>query len=147
MLCFDRRRIVRSAIVQGMSRLSSDIIINSFSVPFNLQEFLKQGVGYKYFRPTSIITWYLQAFLPLIFYAQFGYLYSFTPSAFDKDVITRLVQNSLNRNRIETGRVYDFLKEGTVTYFTAKTMSFMSFNKKTQETEKLADAIDLRGNA
>lgn len=29
-----RKRIVRSAIVQGMSRLSSDIIITSFSTPF-----------------------------------------------------------------------------------------------------------------
>lgn len=130
-----------------MSRLSSDIIINSFSVPFNLQEFLEQGIGYKYFRLTSIVTWYLQAFLPLIFYAQFGYLYSFTPSGFSKDVITRLVQNSLNRNKVEAGRVYKFLKEGTVTYFTAKTMSFMSFDKQTQETKKLADAVDLRGSA
>ena len=29
-----RKRIVRSAVVQGMSRLSSDIIITSFSTPF-----------------------------------------------------------------------------------------------------------------
>jgi hypothetical protein len=29
-----RKRIVRSAIIQGMSRLSSDIIITSFSTPF-----------------------------------------------------------------------------------------------------------------
>ena len=31
-----RKRIVRSAIIQGMSRLSSDIIITSFSTPFKL---------------------------------------------------------------------------------------------------------------
>lgn len=32
-----RKRIVRSAVVQGMSRLSSDIIITSFSTPFNMK--------------------------------------------------------------------------------------------------------------
>jgi zeaxanthin epoxidase len=32
-----RKRIVRSAIIQGMSRISSDIIISAFSTPFNLK--------------------------------------------------------------------------------------------------------------
>eukprot|EP00599_Poterioochromonas_sp_BG-1_P011385 CAMPEP_0173159056 /NCGR_PEP_ID=MMETSP1105-20130129/16832_1 /TAXON_ID=2985 /ORGANISM="Ochromonas sp., Strain BG-1" /LENGTH=471 /DNA_ID=CAMNT_0014077317 /DNA_START=268 /DNA_END=1680 /DNA_ORIENTATION=- len=52
-----QRRIVRSAIVQGMSRFSSDIIISQFSTPFNLKEFLKEGFSYKYLNPQSIMTW------------------------------------------------------------------------------------------
>jgi zeaxanthin epoxidase len=139
-----RRRIVRSAIVQGMSRLSSDVIISAFSTPFALDEFLEQGVGYKYLSFASVATWYLRPFLPLIFYAQFGYLYSFTPSSFDGESIRKLVQASLERNKREVGRVYAALKEGTVTYFTAKTMSFMRFDKATGEHVKIGDAGDFR---
>ena len=67
-----RRRIVRSAIVQGMSRASSDIIIAAFNTPFHFGEFMKEGFKYKYFTPQSIITSSLQYVLPLIFYAQVG---------------------------------------------------------------------------
>mmetsp|Transcript_2838 Transcript_2838/g.3951 ORF Transcript_2838/g.3951 Transcript_2838/m.3951 type:complete len:563 (+) Transcript_2838:77-1765(+) len=139
-----RQRIVRSAIVQGMSRLSSDIIISAFSTPFNLVEFMEKGGSYEYLKPASIATWYLQPFLPLIFYAQFSYLYSFTPSPFDADVISKLVQASLERNKREVAKVYDTLRENSVTYFTAKTMSFMRFDKLTGEYLKIGDAGDFR---
>lgn len=139
-----RQRIVRSAVVQGMSRLSSDIIINAFSIPFNLKEFFEAGLSYKYLNFSSILTWYLQAFLPFIFYAQFGYLYSFTPSAFSEDTIKKLVANSLERNKREAATVYEWLKDGYVTYFSAKTMSFVAFDKTTQVSEIVASANDLR---
>ena len=139
-----RQRIVRSAIVQGMSRLSSDIIINAFSVPFNLGEFLEQGIGYKYLKFSSILTSYLQYFLPVIFYAQFGYLYSFRPSIFEKNTITKLVSNSLARNKKEIEKVYNALKDNEITYFSAKTMALMNYNKDTKEVIKIADAEDLR---
>lgn len=139
-----RKRIVRSAIVQGLSRLSSDIIISSFSTPFKLSEFLKEGLSYKYLNGPSILTFYLQAFLPFIFYMQFGYVYSYSPSSFSADVIKKYVEKSLARNKAEVAGVHNFLKDGAITYFTAKTMSFMSFDKKTQEFIKLADAKDLR---
>jgi hypothetical protein len=130
-----------------MSRLSSDIIINSFSTPFNLKEFVEHGLNYKYLKFTSVLTWYLQAFLPLIFYAQFGYLYSFTPSIFTKETISNLVKKSMERNKLEVAKVYSTLKDGYVTYFTAKTMSLMNFNKATNEVEKVADAYELRSAA
>lgn len=139
-----RSRIVRSAIVQGMSRLSSDIIISAFSTPFRLSEYLKEGNSYKYLNPQAIATWYLQPFLPIIFYAQFGYLYSFAPSTFTKEKIKELVSDSLTRNKAEAENVYSFLKEGFQTYFTAKSMSFMRFNKETREVTKIADSVDLR---
>lgn len=139
-----RKRIVRSAIVQGMSRFSSDIIISSFSTPFSFSEFMEEGLSYKYLNLPSLLTWYLQIFLPYIFYAQFGYLYSFAPSNFDADTIKKLVTNSLARNKKEVATVYSKMKEDYVTFFSAKTMTFMEFNKKTKEFTKIADAKDFR---
>mmetsp|Transcript_17915 Transcript_17915/g.16190 ORF Transcript_17915/g.16190 Transcript_17915/m.16190 type:complete len:182 (+) Transcript_17915:1-546(+) len=139
-----RKRIVRSAIVQGMSRLSSDIIISSFSTPFKLSEFLSEGLSYKYLSFPSILTWNLKSFLPTIFYLQFGYLYSFSPSSFNPENIRDLVQESLKRNKAEVANVYKKLKDGYITYFTAKTMSLMEFNKQTLEITKIADAKDFR---
>jgi zeaxanthin epoxidase len=139
-----RKRIVRSAIVQGMSRLSSDIIISSFSTPFLIKEFLKEGSNYKYLTLPSLLTSYLQYFLPFIFYAQFSYLYSFAPSDFDREKIKILVEASLKRNKEEVKQVYNNLKENYVTFFTAKNMSFMHFNKNTGEFSKIADAAEFR---
>lgn len=139
-----QRRIVRTAIVQGMSRFSSDIIISQFSTPFSWEEFRKEGFNYKYLSFQSLLTSYLKNFLPAIFYAQFGYLYSYAPSAFRPDQIQKLVKNSVERNKAEVQAVYRFLKEGYVTFFTAKTMCFMHFNRKTKEMEKITDADTLR---
>jgi len=139
-----RQRIVRSAIVQGMSRLSSDIIITSFSTPFNLQEFLKEGLSYKYLNPRSLLTWNLQLFLPLIFYAQFGYLYSYAPSSFTKETISKIVADSITRNKKEALKVYESLVQGCVTYFSAKSMSFLRYDKKTGDVKTIADAAEMR---
>lgn len=139
-----RKRIVRSAVVQGMSRFSSDIIISSFSTPFSLKEFMEEGLSYKYLNLPSLLTYFLKVILPYIFYAQFGYLYSFSPSNFDAETIKKLVSNSLARNKKEVATVYSKMKEDYVTYFSAKTMSFMEFNTNTKEFSKIADAKDFR---
>jgi len=143
-----QKRIVRTAIIQGLSRFSSDIIITAFTTPFSLFEYLarkpEERDSYPYLNPKALGTWFLQPFLPLIFYAQFGYLYSFQPAAFDKDEIKELVSKSLARNKQELEKVYGSLKEGTLTYFTAKTMSFMRFQPGSGETTKIADATDFR---
>lgn len=142
-----RKRIVRSAIIQGLSRLSSDIIISAFNTPFDPFEYLQhrnEGKDYKYMSYSSILTWNLQYFLPIIFYLQFGYLYSFSPSSFSAEKIKKYVEQSLLRNKAEVAGVHKFLKEGFITYFTAKSMSFMSYNKETHDAVKLADAKELR---
>lgn len=141
-----RNRLVRSAVVQGMSRGSSDIIISAFSTPFKMEEFVEEGLKYKYLNFPSLMTSYLQFFLPAIFYAQFGYLYSFSPSTFTKDSIKKLVESSLHRNIIESKNIYKKLREDHVTYFTAKTMAFMQFDKKTKSMKKLGDAGDFRAS-
>lgn len=105
---------------------------------------MKEGMSYKYLNPASILTWYLKEFLPYIFYAQFGYLYSFAPSTFNSDQIKKCVKDSLFRNKAEVQNVYDNLKTGYNTYFTAKTMQFMRYNKETHEISKIADAKQMR---
>ena len=117
-----------------------------FLLPFLFisAEFLKEGIKYKYLTLPSILTWYLKEFLPYIFYAQFGYLYSFAPSSFSKEKIAKYVADSLVRNKAEVQNVYDNLKEGYQTYFTAKTMQFMRYNKETKEITKIADAKQMR---
>ena len=111
---------------------------------FFKSEFAKEGLKYKYLTLPSILTWYLKEFLPYIFYAQFGYLYSFAPSSFSKDKIKKYVKDSLFRNKAEVQNVYDNLKDGYNTYFTAKTMQFMRYNIATKETSKIADAKQMR---
>lgn len=138
------KRIVRSAVVQGMSRASSDIIISAFSTPFKLDEFLKEGLKYKYLTPQSLSTSYLQFFLPAIFYAQFGYLYSFSPSKFSAEKIKKFVKDSLTRNLAESSNIYAQLKEGHNTYFSAKSMQFMRYNIAAKEISVIADAKDMR---
>lgn len=137
-------RIFRTAVVQGLSRFSSDVIISAFSTPFSLKEYLAEGNKYKYLTFPSIATWYLKPFLPLIFYAQFGFLYSFQPSTFEPEKVDNYVKNSLARNVEEVKKVYEGLKEDCLLYFTAKTMSFMSYNKGTKDTVKVCDAVDVR---
>lgn len=142
-----RRRIVRSAIVQGMSRLSSDIIISSFSTPFKFSEFMEEGLKYKHLRFSSLLTSYLQFFLPGIFYAQFGYLYSYTPSAFTAEKIQQLVKQSLERNKCELSKVYSSLRDNCVTYFSAKNMAFFRYSKGDGSTVKIGDAYEIREQA
>lgn len=139
-----RKRIVRASIVQGMSRLSSDIIITSFSTPFSMSEFMEEGLGYKYLRPASLLTSYLKLFLPYIFYGQFGYLYSFAPSPFSKETISKLVKSSLIRNKAEAAKVYEALKDNTNTFFSAKSMSFKQFHKDSGEVTELGEAAAFR---
>lgn len=140
-----RKRIVRSAIVQGFSRLSSDIIISTFSTPWRPQRMDEEGN--EYFNPISIGTWFLQPFLPVIFYLQFGFLYSFAPTVFKKEYIEKLVKDSYLRNKAEASKVYSYLKEGCNTFFSAKTMSFSQYDNNRKVISPLIDADSLRKEA
>jgi hypothetical protein len=75
-------------------------ISTNYSFFIFISEFMKEGLSYKYLTPSSLLTWYLRIFLPYIFYAQFGYLYSFSPSQFSKEKIKKYVEDSLVRNKV-----------------------------------------------
>jgi zeaxanthin epoxidase len=71
---FYRKRIVRVSIVQFLSRLASDLIINAFDTPWSPHDNL--GQSWK-----SYLTFFWKPILQyVIFPMQFAYLYSFYPS-------------------------------------------------------------------
>tara|TARA_B110000091_G_C13359901_1_gene287819 strand:+ start:83 stop:430 length:348 start_codon:yes stop_codon:yes gene_type:complete len=105
---------------------------------------MKEGLNYKYLKTSSLLTAQLRFVLPFIFYAQFGYLYSFAPSSFSKETIDKLVKDSLIRNKAEVISIYDTLKEKTNTFFSAKLMAFMQYDQDSKETTKLGEAKEFR---
>lgn len=71
---FYRARIVRVSIVQFLSRLASDLIINAFDTPWSPHD--SKGTSWK-----SYLTFFWKPLLQyVIFPAQFAYLYSFYPT-------------------------------------------------------------------
>lgn len=71
---FYRKRIVRVTIVQFLSRLASDLIINAFDTPWSPHD--NKGQSWK-----SYLTFAWKPLLQyLIFPGQFAYLYSYFPS-------------------------------------------------------------------
>jgi zeaxanthin epoxidase len=67
------RRLVRSAAVQGLSRLASDIIVSTFDTPAKIE--FKDGLKFENFNYNGIVTRMLQPILPLFFSVQFSFLY------------------------------------------------------------------------
>lgn len=71
---FYNKRIIRVSIVQFLSRLASDLIINAFDTPWSPHDDL--GKSWK-----SYLTFFWKPFLQyVIFPAQFAYLYSYHPT-------------------------------------------------------------------
>lgn len=83
---FYRKRILRVSIVQFLSRLASDLIINAFDTPWSPHDNL--GKSWK-----SYLTFFWKPVLQfMIFPAQFAYLYSFYPSGSIRELATELEQ-------------------------------------------------------
>jgi len=77
---FYRKRIVRVSIVQLLSRLASDLIINAFDTPWSPHD--DKGQSWK-----SYLTFFWKPLLQyVIFPAQFAYLYSYYPSGSMEDL-------------------------------------------------------------
>ena len=73
---YHRRRLVRSATVQGLSRFASDIIIQGFDTPAKIIRIEDGGIEFQNFNYAGIMTKLLQPMLPIFFWVQFTYLYS-----------------------------------------------------------------------
>jgi zeaxanthin epoxidase len=67
------RRLIRSAAVQGLSRLASDIIVNTFDTPFKIV--MEGGLKFENFAYSSVVTAMLKPILPVFFTVQFNFLY------------------------------------------------------------------------
>mmetsp|Transcript_24082 Transcript_24082/g.56942 ORF Transcript_24082/g.56942 Transcript_24082/m.56942 type:complete len:572 (-) Transcript_24082:397-2112(-) len=73
---YARRRLVRSAAVQGLSRFASDIIIRGFDTPAKITwEEGKMTPRFENFNYAGIVTRILQPILPIFFSVQFNFLY------------------------------------------------------------------------
>jgi zeaxanthin epoxidase len=71
---YRNRRVVRSSVVQGLSRIASDLIIQVFYTPAKI--YLEDGLKVENFQYTSIVTRMLQPILPIFFSVQFNFLYA-----------------------------------------------------------------------
>lgn len=81
---FYRKRIVRVSIVQFLSRLASDLIINAFDTPWSPHD--KLGTSWK-----SYLTFFWKPLLQfVIFPMQFAYLYSYYPTGNMGDLPAKL---------------------------------------------------------
>lgn len=81
---FYRARILRVSIVQFLSRLASDLIINAFDTPWSPHDDL--GKSWK-----SYLTFFWKPFLQfVIFPMQFAYLYSYHPTGSMKETAAAL---------------------------------------------------------
>jgi len=81
---FYKKRIVRVSIVQFLSRLASDLIINAFDTPWSPHDEL--GTSWK-----SYLTFFWKPLLQyVIFPFQFAYLYSYHPTGDMGDIPSKL---------------------------------------------------------
>jgi zeaxanthin epoxidase len=73
---YQKRRLVRSAAVQGLSRFASDIIIRGFDTPAKIVRDEATGeLRFENFNYAGIVTKMLQPILPIFFMIQFNFLY------------------------------------------------------------------------
>ena len=72
---YQRRRLIRSAAVQGLSRFASDIIIRGFDTPAKVYFDDEGKLKFENFNYAGIVTKILQPILPLFFVIQFNFLY------------------------------------------------------------------------
>jgi zeaxanthin epoxidase len=73
---YQRRRLIRSAAVQGLSRFASDIIIRGFDTPAKIVRDAETGeIRFENFNYAGIVTKLLQPILPIFFMVQFNFLY------------------------------------------------------------------------
>ncbi|CAM9300604.1 unnamed protein product [Choristocarpus tenellus] len=101
---FYRSRVTRTSIIQGLSRLASDLIVQRFDTPMkvSLDPFKVDAPG----GMNSMMTSLLKPALPLIFYAQFMYLYSFHPKILKEGEQIRLAKAERARAQVETAAAW-----------------------------------------
>jgi zeaxanthin epoxidase len=71
---YQRRRYIRAAAVQGLSRFASDIIIRGFDTPAKIV-WENGQLRFENFNYAGIVTKMLQPILPIFFAVQFNFLY------------------------------------------------------------------------
>jgi len=95
-----RARIFRTAAVQFLSRIASDLLLDTFTFPWKADEGLSapHGPGRGDFNYNAVVVNYLRHLLPPIFVGQFTFLYSFHPFKWTEQEVKALVQSVNDRH-------------------------------------------------
>jgi len=101
---FYRKRILRVTIVQFLSRLASDLIINAFDTPWSPHD--NKGQSWK-----SYLTFFWKPLLQYaIFPAQFAYLYSYFPSGKMDDLPAMLESKWKDTHQLSSQKAFDYVQ-------------------------------------
>ncbi|CAB9496739.1 Zeaxanthin epoxidase, chloroplastic [Seminavis robusta] len=102
---FYRERILRVSIVQFLSRLASDLIINAFDTPWSPHDNL--GQTWK-----SYLTFFWKPVLQyMIFPLQFAYLYSYYPSGSIREIAAELNEKWKTKHMEEAEDAFALVRE------------------------------------
>jgi len=105
---FYRERLPRTAVTQGLSRLASDLIVSAFDTPYQTaSQDPRYGALGGPLKINSFFTAMLRPFMGAIFYAQFGYLYTFHPKKCTTEEIEQLVDEVMTRHRVDAEAVWE----------------------------------------
>lgn len=104
-----RERIFRSAAVQFLSRIASDLLLDTFTFPWKAEEGLSapRGPGMGDFNYNAVVVNYLRHLLPAIFVGQFTFLYSFYPYKFSADEVKKIVDDVSDRHKKDAKVAWD----------------------------------------
>jgi len=96
-----RSRIFRTAMVQFLSRIASDLLLDTFTFPWKPSEGLSapHGRGRGDFNYNAVLINYLRYLLPPIFNLQFSFLYSLHPFKWTADEVEAIVKRVMDRHR------------------------------------------------
>lgn len=132
-----RSRIVRASIVQGLSRIASDLLLSTFTFPWKDSEGLAApyGPGKGDFNYEAVVVNYLRYLLPGIFTLQFGYLYSFHPHRWTADEVKDIVKKVMDRHKEDAHAAWEqreeAVKNGTADQIDSSKGSFFKLVAQT----------------
>lgn len=125
---FYRKRIGRVSVVQFLSKLASDLIINAFDTPWSPHDNL--GTSWK-----SYLTFFWKPILQyFIFPAQFAYLYSFHPTGSMAETAKKLAEKWERKHKETAEAAFSEADDGVVLKHKA------SFFKLTEGTATVLSA-------
>eukprot|EP00752_Nemacystus_decipiens_P002003 g1924.t1 len=106
---FYRSRIIRTSAIQGLSRIASDLIVKNFDTPMKvtMAPFSLDAPG----GINSVMTSLMKPVLPVIFFMQFMYLYSFHPVSLKAGECEELTTKERARARIQVEECWDAAKK------------------------------------
>jgi zeaxanthin epoxidase len=102
---FYRQRIGRTTVVQLMSRLASDLIINAFDTPWSPHD--NKGTNWK-----SYLTFFWKPLLQyVIFPLQFAYLYSYHPTGSMGELPLELEKTWANKHKKDAELAFQDIRD------------------------------------